>query len=39
MYGNGNSEKLIAEAIENFDRDNLYLVSKVLPSNAGEKVF
>lgn len=37
MYGNGNSEKLIAEAIENFDRDNLYLVSKVLPSNAGEK--
>lgn len=37
MYGNGNSEKLIAEAIKGFDREKLYLVSKVLPSNAGEK--
>lgn len=37
MYGNGNSEKLIAEAIKGFNRDSLYLVSKVLPSNAGEE--
>lgn len=37
MYGNGNSEKLIAESIKGFDREKLYLVSKVLPSNAGEK--
>ena len=37
MYGNGNSEKLIAESIKDFDREKLYLVSKVLPSNAGEK--
>jgi ARA1 protein len=37
MYGNGNSEKLIAESIKDFDREKLYLVSKVLPNNAGEK--
>ena len=37
MYSNGNSEKLIAESIKDFDREKLYLVSKVLPSNAGEK--
>ena len=37
MYGNGNSEKLISEAIKGFDREKLYLVSKVLPSNAGER--
>ena len=37
MYGNGNSEKLIAESIKDFDREKLYLVSKVLPSNSGEK--
>lgn len=37
MYGNGNSEKLIAESIKDFNREKLYLVSKVLPSNAGEK--
>lgn len=37
MYGNGNSERLIAEAIKGYDRDKLYIVSKVLPSNAGSK--
>lgn len=37
MYGNGNSERLVAEAIKGFDREKLYLVSKVLPSNAGEE--
>lgn len=35
MYGNGLSEKLIGEAISGRSRDSLYLVSKVLPSNAG----
>ena len=37
MYGNGMSEKLISEAIKGFDRDNLFLVSKVLPNNAGKR--
>ena len=37
MYGNGNSERLISEAIKGFDREKLYLVSKVLPCNAGER--
>jgi len=35
MYGNGRSEKLIAKAIEGYDREKLFLVSKVLPNNAG----
>lgn len=33
MYGDGRSERLVAEAIEG-RRDNVFLVSKVLPSNA-----
>jgi diketogulonate reductase-like aldo/keto reductase len=33
MYGDGNSEELIAEAIEG-RRDEVFLVSKVLPQNA-----
>ncbi|UMM08799.1 aldo/keto reductase [Gluconobacter frateurii] len=33
MYGNGRSEKLVGEAIADV-RDDVYLVSKVLPSNA-----
>ena len=37
MYGNGNSERLISEAIKGFDREKLCLVSKVLPCNAGER--
>lgn len=37
MYGNGRSETLVGEAISCFNRDDLYLVSKVLPSNAGGK--
>ena len=37
MYGNGMSEKLISEAIKGFDRGNLFLVSKVLPNNAGKR--
>lgn len=35
MYGNGNSEYLVGEAIKGHDRDSLFIVSKVLPSNAG----
>ena len=37
MYGNGLSEKLVGEAISSTDRKKLFIVSKVLPSNAGKK--
>ena len=37
MYGSGLSEKLVGEAIASADRKNLFIVSKVLPSNAGTK--
>lgn len=37
MYGNGESEILIGEAIRGYNRDKLFLVSKVLPYNANEK--
>ena len=36
MYGEGLSEKLVGEAISHYDREALYLVSKVYPWNAGE---
>ena len=35
MYGSGKSEELVGEAIKGRSRDSLYLISKVLPSNAG----
>lgn len=35
MYGSGNSEKLIGEAIKGYNRSSIFLISKVLPSNAG----
>ncbi len=35
MYGSGRSESLVGEAIASYDRDDLFLVSKVLPNNAG----
>ena len=35
MYGEGNSEQLIGEAIRGMRRDELFLVSKVYPRNAG----
>lgn len=38
MYGNGRAEQLVGEAIEPFARENLYLVSKVLPSNANARL-
>lgn len=34
MYGNGRSEKLVGEAIRPFKRQQLFLIDKVLPSNA-----
>ncbi len=37
MYGNGKAETLVSKAIQPFTRDNLYLISKVLPSNANTK--
>ncbi len=37
MYGSGRSEDLVGEAIRGIDRDKLFLVSKVLPSNAGKR--
>ncbi len=35
MYGGGRSEMLVGEAIAPYDRKSLFLVSKVLPGNAG----
>ncbi len=37
MYGGGRSEKLIGAAIQDTDREKLFLVSKVYPHNAGRK--
>jgi diketogulonate reductase-like aldo/keto reductase len=34
MYGDGRSEEIIGEAIAGLDRSKLFIVSKVLPSNA-----
>ncbi len=34
MYGSGRSEDLIGEAIQIYNREDLFIVSKVLPSNA-----
>lgn len=35
MYGEGAAEVLVGDAIQGFDRESLYLVSKVYPWNAG----
>lgn len=37
MYGSGRSESLVGEAISFYDRDKLFLVSKVLPGNANRR--
>lgn len=37
MYGDGRSEELVGEAINGFEREDLFLVSKVYPHNAGRK--
>lgn len=35
MYGEGAAERLLGQAIQGYDREKLYLVSKVYPHNAG----
>ena len=35
MYGGGRSERLVGEAIKGTERGRLFIVSKVLPNNAG----
>ena len=37
MYGGGRSERMVGDAIAGMRRDGLFLVSKVLPSNAGRR--
>lgn len=36
MYGSGRSEILVGEAIKPYEREDLFLISKVLPSNASK---
>lgn len=36
MYGSGAAERLVGEAIRGYDRESLFLVSKVYPHNAGD---
>lgn len=37
MYGSGDAEILVGDAIKTYDRSKLFLISKVLPSNANKK--
>lgn len=37
MYGAGTCEELVAEALQGIERERVYLVTKVLPSNASRK--
>ncbi len=37
MYGDGGSEQLVADAIADRNREDVYLVSKVLPGNASRR--
>ncbi|MGA5690890.1 aldo/keto reductase [Cytobacillus pseudoceanisediminis] len=37
MYGDGNAERLVAHSIKPYNREELFLISKVLPSNASRK--
>lgn len=37
MYGSGRAETLVGKAIKNIPRDQLYLISKVLPTNASKQ--
>jgi aryl-alcohol dehydrogenase-like predicted oxidoreductase len=37
MYGDGNAERLVAHTIKPYNREELFLISKVLPSNASKK--
>ena len=37
MYGNGKAERVAREAINGYQRDNLFIIDKVLPTNASAK--
>lgn len=37
MYGNGRSEQLVGEAIKPYSREDLFIVDKVLPTNASRQ--
>lgn len=37
MYAEGRAEEIVGEAIKPFEREELFIVSKVLPMNAGEQ--
>lgn len=37
MYAEGKAEEVVGDAIKHVDRDDLFLVSKVYPTNAGEE--
>lgn len=37
MYSEGRAEEIVGEAIEPYKREDLFIVSKVLPMNAGEQ--
>lgn len=39
MYGEGNSEILVGEAIKAYNREDIYIVSKVFPFNAGDNIY
>lgn len=39
MYGEGRSELLVGQAIKPYKRKDLFLVSKVYPFNAGDKIY
>lgn len=39
MYGDGRSEILIGKAIKPYKREDLFIVSKVYPFNAGENIY
>lgn len=39
MYGEGRSEILVGEAIKAYMREDLFIVSKVYPFNAGERIY
>ncbi|KRL11110.1 2,5-didehydrogluconate reductase [Schleiferilactobacillus perolens DSM 12744] len=37
MYGSGDSEALVGEALQTYHRDDIFLISKVLPNNASKQ--
>jgi diketogulonate reductase-like aldo/keto reductase len=39
MYGNGNSEKAVAEILQEAGRDNVFLIDKILPSSCTPSSF